>query len=192
MSPRLPLVLPGVLAVAAAVIPAAACADDLALVRAKIASAMHGAKSFVVTTSASTGFDVTLTFVAPDRFHSTLAYAGTTRDIVLIGTTAYVSTGGGPYEKQPAPPEVTSMQAQILDVPVDRLLPDIDAGGKTWGTFVTTSSGPVKNQQLYCTYDKASYRLGGCTNRGFKMTFSRYDDPANVVNVPANVTAAPR
>jgi hypothetical protein len=185
MSRTIPLVLASVLAAA----PLAASADDVGVVRGRIQAAMHGARSMVVTTSASTGFDVAMTFVAPDRFHSVLAYGGVTRDVVLIGRTAYVSTAGGPYEAAEPPAEVLAMEAQLLDIPVDRLLPDITAGGKTWGSFVTTSTGPKKDQRLYCTYDRATYRIGVCKNEGFTMSFSRYDDPANVVNVPAKGSA---
>ena len=54
---------------------------------------MAAAKSFVVTTTASTGLSVTMTFVAPDRYHSALAYSGTT-DVVLVGPVAYISDDG--------------------------------------------------------------------------------------------------
>ena len=68
--------------------PVAARADDPASLRAKVQNAMHAAKSFVVTTTASTGFNVTMTFAAPDRYHSTLAYNGQNRDVVLVGPNA--------------------------------------------------------------------------------------------------------
>ena len=79
----------------------------------------------------------------------------------------------------------SNAQAQLLDVAVDRLLPDITAGGATWGSFVTTAAGPQKDQRLTCVYDKATYRVGVCKNDGLTMSFSRYDDPTNVVTVPA-------
>jgi hypothetical protein len=174
---------------AAVCVPARA--DDLATVRVRVAGAMQSAKSFVVTTTASTGFSVTMTFAAPDRYHSTLAYNGANRDVVLVGPVAYVSDGQL-YRKTDAPPEVVAAQAQLRTVPVDQVLPDKTAGGKTWGQFATTSAGPQKDQRLTCTYDKKTYRINDCTNEGLTLTFSRYDDPANVVTVPANVaTPAP-
>lgn len=168
-------------------------ADDLATVRAKVAAAMQAAKSFVVTTTAATGFSVTMTFAAPDRYHSSLAYNGASRDVVLIGPVAYVSADGGQYRKTDAPPEVVAAQAHFREVPVDQVLPDKTAGGKTWGQFSTTSAGPQKDQRLTCTYDKKTYRIGDCSNEGLTLTFSRYDDPTNVVTVPTNLaTPAPR
>jgi hypothetical protein len=168
-----------------AALPAAARADDAATVRARIAAAMQAAKSYVITTTASTGFSVTTTFVAPDRFHSSLAYGGTTRDVVLIGPVAYVSDDGHPYQKVQTPPGIVAAQSQLRDVPVDQVLADKTVGGKSWGRFVTTSAGPQKDQRLTCTFDKATYRINECSNEGMTLTFSRYDDPQNVVAVPA-------
>jgi len=177
-----PLALVALLATAAP-----ARADDLPTMRAKVAAAMLAAKSFVVTTTAATGFSVTMTFVAPDRYHSSLAYNGGSRDVVLVGALAYVSADGGRYRKTDAPPEVIAAQAHFREVPVDQMLPDKTVGGKTWGQFSTTSAGPQKNQRLTCTYDKTTYRIGDCSNEGLSLTFSRYDDPANVVTVPTNL-----
>src|ERR1700737_2206286 len=123
-----PLALLALLAAAAA----PARADDLPTVRGKIGAAMAAVKSFVVTTTASTGFTVTMTFVAPDRYHSSLAYNGTT-DVVLVGPVAYISNDLRTYRKTDAPPEVIAAQAQLRDVPVDNALPDKAAGGRTWG-----------------------------------------------------------
>ena len=161
-------------------------ADELATVRSKVAGAMQSAKSFVVTTTAPS-FNVTMTFVAPDRYHSALAYNGTTRDVVLVGLVAYVSADGLVFRRTDAPPEVIAAEAQLREVPVDRLLPDKTSGGKTWGQFVTTSAGPQKDQHLTCTYDKKTYRINECSNEALLLAFSRYDDPANVVAIPANV-----
>ncbi|HTD34493.1 MAG TPA: hypothetical protein VK665_12570, partial [Candidatus Elarobacter sp.] len=165
--------------------PLAARADDAAAVRGKIAAAMQAAKSYVITTTASTGFTVTTTFVAPDRFHSSLAYGGTTRDVVLVGPVAYVSDGGRAYQKMDAPPAVIAAQSQLRAVPVDQVLSDKTVAGKTWGRFTTTAAGPEKDQRLTCTFDKATYRINDCSNEGMTLTFSRYDDPQNVVTIPA-------
>jgi hypothetical protein len=171
--------------------PAGARADDLATVRGKVSGAMHAARSFVVTTTAATGFSVTMTFAAPDRYHSTLNYNGQGRDVVLIGPVAYVSDGAA-YRKTDAPPEVVAAQGQLRDVPVDAVLPDKVASGRAWGRFTTTSAGPQKDQHLTCTYDKKTFRITECSNEGLTLTFSRYDDPANVVSIPTNLaTPAP-
>lgn len=169
---------------------APARADDLATVRTKVASAMQAAKSFVVTTTLSTGYKITMTFVAPDRYHSTAVYGGVNTDVVLIGPVAYVSGAGQPYRKTDAPPEVIAAQAHLRDVPVDQVLPDKVAGGTAWGRFSTTSTGQ-KDQRLTCTYDKKTYRINDCSNEGLTLTFSRYDDPANAVTAPTNLATPP-
>lgn len=179
-----PLALAALLA--ATCVPARA--EDLATVRGRVAGAMQSAKSFVVTTAGTNGSKVTMTFVAPDRFHSTAAYNGRSADVVLVGTVAYVSADTGqPYRKTDAPPEVIAAQAHLRDVPVDQVLPDKIAAGKTWGQFTTTSAGPQKDQHLTCSYDKKTYRINDCSEEGLTVTFSRYDDPANVVTIPTNL-----
>ncbi len=181
-----PLALVALLAAAGA--PARAD-DDVAVVRGKIAAAMTAAKSFVVTTSAATGMTGTMTFVAPNLYHSAIVFNRTRRDVILVGATAYISDNDGQtYRKMAAPPELVAAQAELRAIPVERLLPDKTAAGKTWGQFATSSGGPEKDQQLTCSYDKSSYRIGACSNPGLMMSFTRYDDPNNVVTVPPYVS----
>jgi hypothetical protein len=177
-----PLALVALLAAGTA---AARADDDVATVRAKIAAAMTAAKSFVVTTSAATGMTGTMTFVAPNLYHSAVVFNRVRRDVVMVGATAYISEDDGrTFRKVAAPPELVAAQAELRAVPVDRLLPDKVNGSKTWGQFATSSGGPEKDQQLTCTYDKTTFRIASCANAGLLLGFSRYDDPTNVVNVP--------
>lgn len=168
---------------------APARADDAAdTVRAKIAAAMSAAKSFVVTTSAATGMTGSMTFVAPNLYHSAVVYNRARRDVILVGSTGYLSEDDGQtYRKFEPPAEMVSAQAELRAIPVDHLLPDKTVGGKVWGQFTTSSGGPQKDQQLICTYDKTTFRVGQCSNPGLVMSFSRYDDPGNVVDVPTLV-----
>jgi hypothetical protein len=174
---------------AGAALPAAAA--DLAAVSAKIGTAMHGAKSFVLTTTTS-GFNGVMTFVAPDRYHTSLTYGGTTYEVVVIGKEGYVSANGSPYRKVDAPPEFLQTQVQLRDVPVDALLPDTSQNGTTYGQFATTSAGPQHDQHLTCTYDKKTYRIARCANDEMTIGFGKYDDPANAVTAPSRTAAAHR
>ncbi|HEX3469129.1 MAG TPA: hypothetical protein VHT05_13705 [Candidatus Elarobacter sp.] len=180
-----PLALASLLA--ATISPARA--DDASdAVRAKIAAAMSAAKSFVVTTSAATGMTGSMTFVAPNLYHSAVVFNRARRDVILVGTTGFMSEDDGQtYRKFEPPAEMVSAQAELRAIPVDRLLADKTVGGKVWGQFATSSGGPEKDQQLTCTYDKATFRIGQCSNPGLVMSFSRYDDPSNVVVVPTLV-----
>jgi hypothetical protein len=175
-------------ALLAATLAPARADDDAATVRTKIAAAMTAAKSFVVTTSAATGMTGSMTFVAPNLYHSAIVFDRVRRDVVLAGPTAYISDNDGQtYRRVTAPAELIAAQAELRAMPVDRLLPDKTTAGKTWGQFAISSGGPQKDQQLTCTYDKTSYRIGQCSNPGLMMSFTRYDDPGNIVIVPTNV-----
>jgi len=176
-----PLALASLLAATA--VPARA--DDVDTVRSKVAAAMTAAKSFVVTTSAATGMTGSMTFVAPNLYHSAVVYNRTRRDVILVGSTGFVSDDDGQtFRKFDPPAEMVAAQAELRAIPVEHLLPDKTVGAKTWGQFATSSGGPEKDQQLTCTYDKTTFRIWQCSNPGLMMSFSRYDDPANVVVVP--------
>ncbi|MBV9438449.1 MAG: hypothetical protein JOZ24_00505 [Candidatus Eremiobacteraeota bacterium] len=165
--------------------PAAA---DEADVRGRIAGAMRAARSFVVTTTASTGFTVMTTVVAPDRLDATLTYQGATQEYIVIGSTSYVGVGGA-YRRAQTPPEIVAAQSHLRDIPIDRFLPDGKIGTKTWGRFETTVIGPQKEQHLTCTYDKVTFRIGRCQNEGLQISFARYDDPLNHVDAPSHLSA---
>ena len=178
--------------VAAALLPAVcpgpvSAADDLPTVRAKVPAAMQAAKSFVASAASQSGFTVTTTYVAPDRYHSVLNYNGSVYDVVLVGPTAYLSTNGNPYTTLAAPPQVLAVQQQLRTMPVDAVDPDTTVDGVTYGQFETTQAGPQRDQHLTCTYDKTTYRIARCTGTTLNVSFARYDDPANAVTVPANV-----
>jgi hypothetical protein len=181
--------LAGAAQLAGAASPAAA--DDLAAVNAKVGTAMHAAKSFVLTTTTGS-FNGAMTFVAPDRYRTSLAYNGTTYEVVVIGKEGYVSANGSPYRKADAPPEFLQTQVQLRDVPVDAVLPDTTVNGTVYGQFATTSAGPQHDQRLTCTYDKKTYRIARCANESLTIAFTKYDDPANAVAVPPGAAPARR
>ncbi len=166
-------------------------ADNLAAVRVKIAAAMRGAKSFVLTTTTS-GFDGAMTYVAPDRYHTSLSYGGKSYEVIVIGKEGYVSADGSPFRKVDAPPEFLQTQVQLRDVPVDAMLPDTTQNGTTYGQFATTSAGPQHDQRLTCTYDKKTYRIARCANDALTIGFGKYDDPANAVSAPGRIAAPDR
>lgn len=181
--------LAGAAGLAGTALPARA--DDLATVGAKVGTAMHAAKSFVLTTTTG-GFNGAMTFVAPDRYRTSLAYNGTTYEVVVIGKDGYVSANGSPFRKVDAPPEFLQTQVQLRDVPVDAVLPDTTVNGTVYGQFATTSAGPQHDQRLTCTYDKKTFRIARCANESLTIGFGKYDDPANAVTVPPAAAPAHR
>ena len=180
---------------AAALLPAlcaaASAQDNLATVRTKVPAAMQAAKSFVATATSPNGFNVTTTYVAPDRYHSVLNYNGSAYDVVLVGPTAYLSANGNPYTAMQAPPQVMAVQQELHNMPVDSVDPDTTVGGLTYGQFETTQAGPQHDQHLTCSYDKTTFRIVRCTGTALTLAFSRYDDPSNAVTVPSNVSVPP-
>ena len=187
MRPSSVLVLP--LALALLPHPAAA-ADDVTAVRTKVRAAMGAAKSFVADAKLTSGYALQTTFVAPDRFHSTVQFNGRSTEVYLIGSQGYIGAPDGSFRAVTAPPDFVATQRQLVDVPVDAVLADQTAGGVTYGRFTSTSAGPQHDQRVTCSYDKKTYRLAHCENASFSVGFSHYDDPANVVVAPA-VAPAP-
>lgn len=164
---------------------AAAAADDLPALRAKVPAAMQAAKSFAAAASSPSGFTVNTIYVAPDRFHSVLHFNGATYDVVLLGRSAFLSSNGKPYTSVPTPPAVLEVQQQLIAMPIDAVAADTVVDGVSYGQFETTQAGPGRDQHLTCAYDKQTYRLVRCAGTSLSVTFSRYDDPANVVTAPA-------
>ena len=177
--------LAAALLAAAALVPGrpAFAQDDLAAVQGRVAAAMGSAGSYVATTRGG-GYVATTTYVAPDRYASTLNYAGIPYNVVLVGTQAYVSEAGGPWRTIAVPPVVATIQNELKNVPVDRLLPPTTVDGRTLGRFLTTSAGADHDQRLTCAYDLQSYRLVSCSNSAITISFDRYDDPANTIAIP--------
>lgn len=180
----------GMLALLAAMaLPASA--DDAAGLRARVSAAMQSTHSFLLATTMTSGLAGTMTYVAPDRYHTVVAYGGSNYDVVIIGQSAYVSTNGGAYSPMPVPSGFVETQMQLRNVPVESLLPDTTVAGVTYGQFATTSAGPQHDQHLSCTYDKTTYRVVRCANPSVTVSFSHYDDPTNVVVVPPPPTPGP-
>ncbi len=154
-------------------------------VQSKIDGAMKSAKSYVVTTRyPAQSYSSTLVYVAPDRYRVAVAVAATTTDVITVGATSYSSKNGAPFEKAPVSPEETERIKLISVVKVAAAHADVTVDGVTYGAFDTappagTSAG------LTCTYDKKSYRLVRCANADWTQSFDDYDDPKNVVDVPA-------
>jgi hypothetical protein len=98
-------------------------------------------------------------------------------------------------------PDMKSLEAfgkTLSDKMHVTIAPDVTDGGVTYGAITTqidTAMIPgapaVGPQTLTCTYDKQTYLMHSCTNGVFTETMSGYNDPANVVTVPADALNAP-
>jgi hypothetical protein len=168
-----------------------AWADMTAEVQSKIDGALERAKSYVVTTHyPAQAYSATLVHVAPDRSRVVVAVAATTTDIVTLGDMTYSSKNGAPFEKAPRSAEPTAHAGPIGGVKVAALVADVTVDGVTYGAF--DAAVPLGAQQtLRCTYDKKTFRLVRCANDDVTEIYGGYNDPANVIEAPSNVAAAP-
>jgi len=184
-----PTLLAAMLAGAAA---APAQADTTADLQTKIDAAMTHAKSFVVTTLyPAQAYSSTLVYVAPDRSRVAVAIAANTTDVVTVGNTSYSSKNGAPFEKADVSAEAGQRLKSIGSTKVTALHADVALGGTRYGAFETTL--PLgADVTLTCTYDKKSFRLARCANDDVTETYSNYDDPKNVVEIPSNIAATPK
>ncbi len=183
--------------VVAVALPVAA--QDAAGVSAKIASATAAVRSFSMAmhVSGTTGVDAVSTFVAPMRVKSETRIGGLTVEVYLIDKVLYMHLPTGNWQKASIDQAQANRSAMSMGAALktaqSRLLPDRVENGRTVGVIETdaqipTTMGPAMRQalqKLVCSYDKATYLLARCTNSLLSMTYSRYNDSANVVELPA-------
>jgi hypothetical protein len=171
---------------------AAAAADDVSAVQAKVSAALKSAKSFVATTTvAADGLAQTTVYIQPDRIRTDIAVGGSTLERIAIGGFEYSSRNGAPFERTAITPESAAALKKITAVTVTKVLPDVTVDGTTYGAYETTLPGGAGSDptHLTCTYEKKSARLVRCENATITETFSGYDDPKNVVDAPAGAEA---
>jgi hypothetical protein len=72
-----------------------------------------------------------------------------------------------------------------------RSLPDRIVGGRVFGAWRTRLHVGGRSVSVTCLYEKDTGYLRSCTGPGYSVTLDHYDDPANVVRVPAVALRAP-
>ena len=194
-------------------ISASACADDGSAALARVRSALASASSVLIRSTTTTYSD-TGTFVSenksvtvvvyPDLQHMVEAVGREGRyEMITDGTTTYESFDGSAWRAQPV------VKGRYL-TPMGKgwrgfnrgmtALPDREEDGLTVGAFSWSPPPmPVEamNETMTCSYDKATFLPRKCTTvtgdrRARSVTtFSRWNDPANVVAVPPRVTPQP-
>jgi biotin carboxylase len=160
-------------------------ADDAADLQTKIRAAVQHAKSFTTTAVfLNSGIVIRTIFVAPDRYATSTAVDGDSRDVVIVGDALYQRVNNGTFKKGPVPPEVAAQLKAQFDFTVTSIAPDQSAGGITYGTFTSLVAAGPPAVTLTCTYEKATYRPTRCWNDTVRENFAHYDDPANTVAAP--------
>jgi hypothetical protein len=123
-------------------------------------------------------------YVAPDRYATSTAVDGDSRDVVIVGDALYQRVNNGPFKKTPVPAEVAAQLKAQFDFTVTSIAADQNAGGTTFGTFTSLVAAGPPAVTLTCTYEKTTYRPVRCWNDTLRETFGHYDDAANIVDVP--------
>jgi hypothetical protein len=188
-------------------------ADDSALaILSKMSAAQVALTSFVMTTTAATsGVTSVATVVRTPSKTPGEAYSGVatkvetavgsiTIDTYIVDSTMYLSMNGSPWQKKALTAEqFKTFTGSLIDgfktnPPVATLQPDRVDGGVTYGDVriaaptpasLASMPGMPKTLTLECMYDKATYLMHECDAEQFTMTFSNFNDPANVVVLPA-------
>ncbi len=173
------------------ILSAAAQADSLVDLQAKLDGAFKGARSYVVTTSyPAQTYASTIVYVAPDRTRVAVAVSANTTEIVTIGKMTYRSRNGEPFERSATSADSGPRPPGVGRIKVTGLHADVRTGGVTYGAFETTV--PLgKLLTLTCTYDKKNYRVMQCANAEVTQTYNDYDNPQNTVDAPSNAVDAP-
>ena len=183
--------------------PALARADDPRALTTKLVAAAAGVNSFVVQmkVTGATGVSGSLTFVRPMRIKSEFTGDATSVETYFVDGTVYTHLPGG-WQKTKidgahAPPQSVNI-AEGLTAATVTVLPDRTEDGASVGLIeVETSVAPAggltaqaAGSRMVCSYDKTSYLLRVCTNGIMTMTYTKYNDPTNVVELPPEARSA--
>ena len=183
-----------------------ASADDLPAVTAQIRSASAALSSFVIEMSiaGTTGVSSRITYVRPQRMKDVVTLGTMSVESYFIDGTVYIHTPMNGWQKISADSAHTAAQsmniADALKSAKVRYLPDRRENGVTVGVFQVDSKLPSMTSTLpgihpanaptaapqttTCTFDKATHLLRTCSSSLVTMTYSNFNDPANVVELP--------
>ena len=189
-----------------------ACADDAASIKDRLRAASAAVHSVVIDMEMSPPMAAVPTMPRTINLIVTVAAPGRAKVVAIAGPTqieTYQVDGmlymhlqpGDSWRKSYNP---THPPAQVLDViraaKNERItvLPDSEEEGVTVGQVqievqlpapaATASVGPPVT--LTCSYDKLTYRMRSCANATMSMTFTKYDDPSNTVDLPVGAATA--
>jgi hypothetical protein len=186
-------------------------ADDLPAVTAKICSAAASVSSFVVLTSlaGTTGVSSRMTFVRPLRIKAVTTVGTMSTESYFVDGVVYVHSPMIGWQRMSVGEvKVTAASMNIANTLKSAkvsYLPDRQEDGTLVGVFQVESlpgvssmlpsappavaTGPA-TQTMTCTFDKSTYRLRTCVSSLMTMTYSNYNDPANLVELPPDAKNA--
>jgi hypothetical protein len=190
-------------------------ADDIPAVTAKLCAAAAEISSFVMQAQmkGTTGVTMRVTYVRPARLKTEMTMGTMSVQSYIVDGTAYVHTPMG-WQKttlDDAKSAVASMNlADLLKSTKVTYLPDRREDGLLVGVMqvavpsplfgrpapAASNAGPAAPtpaatpQVTTCSFDRTTYRMRNCSNDFMTMTYSNYNDPANIVDLPAEAKSA--
>jgi len=175
----------------------AARADEATDFIAKMTAAMAGIKSMQVSiggSRAQAGFSIVMTIVTPDRVKEAMTMGPLNVDVYSPGDGFYYVHIGTTWQKAAfEKSQIASITAQATAISAGRelkLLPDRTEDGVVVGVYQSVVhapamfGAPAHVSTSICSYDKLTYLMKKCDDGTFATTYSHYDDPANVIELP--------
>ena len=188
-----------VASVAVIALPAGAWAQSAADIRSSMQTAVAGVKSFRMQVSSPFGGSSDATIVrTPLRMHMTASAAAMTFDTYYSDSVVYGRMGTGAWKKHHVPMSASpDMLKTVMNGGQLTPIADVVEAGTAYGAFkvqVDTSAIPnmprIPPVTMTCTYDKKSFLIHDCKNRFITIALNGYNDPANVVTLPADLAGA--
>jgi hypothetical protein len=180
-------------------------ADQASDAADNVKTAMSKATSFEMDMSGANGIQSSTVVVLPHRVHMTMQVMGNVFESFGDGATSYTRFNSGPWKAV----TVSADQVHAAIAPITQsvsnktMLPDRVIDGVTYGVYAYDTSptdiGYFKTPAMStsCAYDKATFLPKQCTAKIPQMTeplvitFSKWNDPSNVVDLPKDLPPAP-
>jgi len=162
---------------------------------AKIEAAQAALKSFQMTTTiAGLNAPTVATFVKPSAFKQTMSMGSMSMMMYMVDSVMYVQINGGEWQKRAfdAKAIVSQLGISLPKTPSRAIIADTIEGATTYGTLqydippVSMSNGTTTPQQkMTCSFDKVTYLLHTCMIAQVSLAYGKFNDPSNVVELPA-------
>jgi hypothetical protein len=116
--------------------------------------------------------------------------------VYASGGYEYQQFDGSSWQKRKLPPGGLTLSPLASTATVTAQADKRDASGAVYGAFSATTSlpipgvGTIPNVAMDCTYDKETLLLHDCTTQYGEFAFHNYNDPKNVVDLPADTKNA--
>ncbi len=172
-------------------------ADDGTGLRANVLMALAGTTSFVVDLANPQGIYGSAVVQTQSGRTKVQGSAGPhSLTLYAVGGYEYQQIDGSAWQRRKLPAMNALLISPLSATATVTPKPDERDGGVVYGAFTAVTSlpvpgiGTIPNVSMDCTYDKATMLLHVCTSQYATLTFHNYNDPKNVVELPADAKNA--